>query len=174
MDQLEEVFLEKWDPCVLVIKLNYIKKNKNETVREFHDRFERLLQQIPVCHHPSHDFLLFIYTRAFMGQIIFPIKDKAPRTIHEIYNMATEIEANTSSFKEQSFVPEVKACDPRDTPDIPKRVPSLETSIEEDLEQDISQQEVEEGGLDGGYQSHDEEQEFTHASAEDNEDMVKE
>jgi hypothetical protein len=64
--------------------------------------------------------------------------------------MATEIEANISSFKEQSFVPEVKVCEPKDTPDIPKRVPSLETSIEETpkyLEQDINQQEVEEGIL---------------------------
>jgi hypothetical protein len=66
---------------------------------------------------------------------------------------------------------------PKDTPDIPKRVPSLETSIEEtlkDLEQDISQQEVEEGGLDEGYQSHGEEQESTHASSKDNEDLVEE
>jgi hypothetical protein len=116
MDQLEEVFLEKWDPCVLLNKLNHMKKNKNEIVREFHDKFERLLQQIPVSHHLSHDFLLFLYTKAFTGQISFPIKDEAPRTIQEVYNMATEIEANISSFKEQSFVPEVKVCEPKRYP----------------------------------------------------------
>jgi hypothetical protein len=27
MDQLEEVFLKKWDPCVLINKLNFMKKN---------------------------------------------------------------------------------------------------------------------------------------------------
>jgi hypothetical protein len=37
MDQLEEVFLEKWDPWVLINKLDHIKKNENETIREFHD-----------------------------------------------------------------------------------------------------------------------------------------
>jgi hypothetical protein len=46
--------------------------------------------------------------------------------------MATEIEANNSSSKEeQSFVPKVKIGEPQDMPDIPKRIPSLETSHEE-------------------------------------------
>jgi len=112
-----------------------------------------------------------------MGKISFPIEDKSPRTIHEVHNMATEIEANISSFKEQSFVSEVKACEPKYTLDIPKRVPSLEKFIEEtleDFEQDISLQEVEEGGFDEGYEYHVEEQEFTHAFIEDKEDMVEE
>jgi FMN phosphatase YigB (HAD superfamily) len=42
------------------------------------------------------------------------------------------------------------------------------------LEQDIDQQEVEERDLDEGYQSHGKEQEFTHASTKDNEDLVEE
>jgi hypothetical protein len=42
------------------------------------------------------------------------------------------------------------------------------------LEQDIDQQEVEERDLDEGYQSHGEEQEFTHASSKDNEDVFEE
>jgi hypothetical protein len=90
MDQLEEVFLEKWDPCVLINKLTHMKNNKNETVREFHDNFERLFQQILVIHHPSHDSLIFLYTKSFAGKISFLIKDEAPRTIQEVYNMATE------------------------------------------------------------------------------------
>jgi hypothetical protein len=81
MDQLEEVFLRIWDPWVFLNELNHIKKNENETVREFHDKFERLLQQIPTRHHSTHYFLLFLYTKAFTGQISFPIKYKAPSTI---------------------------------------------------------------------------------------------
>jgi hypothetical protein len=76
--------------------------------------------------------------------------------------MATEVEANISSSKEkQSFVPEVKIGEPKDTPDILKRIPFLETFVEEfpkRLEQGIDQQEVEERDLDEGYQSHGEEQ----------------
>jgi hypothetical protein len=134
MDQLEEVFLEKWDPGILIDRLDRIKKNKNETVREFHDRFERLLQQIPTNLHPSHNFLLFLYTKAFTGQISFPIRDEAPRTIQEIYHLAIQIEEDISLFKkEQSLVPEIEVGEPKDTPDVPKRVSSLETPVEETL-----------------------------------------
>jgi hypothetical protein len=56
-------------------------------------------------------------------------------------------------------------------------IPFLETSVEaflKGVEQDIDQQEVEERDLDEGFQSHGEEQEFTHASSKDNEDLVEE
>jgi hypothetical protein len=47
MDQLEEVFLKRWnikeDPRVLLNKLNHIEKNENETVREFHTKFQKIL-----------------------------------------------------------------------------------------------------------------------------------
>jgi hypothetical protein len=85
MDKLEEVFLKRWsvkeDPSMLLIRLNNIKKAKNEIVREFHDKFERLIQQILTSHHPSNNFLLFLYTKAFTEQLGFLLKDKAPRMI---------------------------------------------------------------------------------------------
>jgi hypothetical protein len=166
MGQLQEVFLKRWnikeDPFVLLNELNYIKKNENETVREFHDKFERLIQQITASHHSSNNLFLFLYTKAFTRQIGFPIRDKTPRTIQESYHMATEVEANISSSKEeQSFVPEVKIGESKNTQDIPKRIPSLETSVEETpkgLEQDIDQQDIDERELDEAYQSHGEEQ----------------
>jgi hypothetical protein len=69
MDQLEEVFLKIWnikeDPIVFLNKLNYIKKAENETVREFHDRFDKLIQHIPASHHPSNNFFIFLYTTNF-------------------------------------------------------------------------------------------------------------
>jgi hypothetical protein len=182
MDQLEEVFLKRWnikeDPMVLVNKLNYIKKNENETVREFHTRFQKMSRQLPRTYRPRPQFLIFLYIRAFSGQSKFLLDKKGPRSIQEAYDMATKFEANISSSKEeQSFVPEVKIGEPKDTPDILKRIPFLETSVEEfpkGLEQGIDQQEVEERDLDEGYQSHGEEQEFTHASSKDNEDLVEE
>ena len=86
---------------------------------------------------------------------------KGPRSIQEAYGMTTKFEPNISSSKEeQSFVPEVKIGEPRDTPDILWKIPFLETSVEEfskGLEQDIDQKEVEERDLDEGYQFHEEE-----------------
>jgi hypothetical protein len=85
MDQLEEVFLKIWsvqeDPNMLRTRLNNIIKSKNETTREFHDKFERLVQHIPKSHHPSKKFLLFLYTKAFLGQMGFLIKEKEPKKI---------------------------------------------------------------------------------------------
>jgi hypothetical protein len=72
MDKLEEVFLKRWgvkeDPNMLLIWLNNITKPENEIVREFHDKFERLVQKIPVSHHPSNNFLLFLYTKALQDK----------------------------------------------------------------------------------------------------------
>ena len=66
MDKLEEVFLKIWsvkeDPNMFLIRINNITKAKNEIVTEFHDKIERLIQQIPASHYPSNNFLLFLYT----------------------------------------------------------------------------------------------------------------
>jgi hypothetical protein len=175
MDRLEEVFLKRWsikvNPNVLLMRLNGLTKAENETVQEFHDKFERIVQQIPVSHHPSSSFLTFLYTKAFSGQLKFFLNIMKPRTIQEAFDIATQVEAKIPSSKEeQSFVPEVKACEP-------KGVPSLETSIEEtpeDLEQDISQQEVEERGPNEVSQSHEEEHGISHSSSKEDEDVVEE
>jgi hypothetical protein len=107
MDKLEEVFLKRWsikeDPNMLLIRLNNLVKQENETIREFHNRFETLLQKIPVSHHPSHSFLLFIYTKAFTGQLGYLLRDKNPQTIQEAQEVATRIEDNLLSSKVEPF-----------------------------------------------------------------------
>jgi hypothetical protein len=107
MDQLEEVLLKVWsveeDPKMLLTILNNITKAKNETVMEFHDKFERLVQQIPKSHHPSNNFLLFLYTKNFLGKMGFLIKDKAPKTIQESQEMVMNIENNLISSKIEPF-----------------------------------------------------------------------
>ena len=69
MDQLEKVFLKRWnikeDLMVLLNKLNHIKKVVNETVKDFHTKFKRMSQQLPTTHHPVYEFLLVIYIRDF-------------------------------------------------------------------------------------------------------------
>lgn len=88
---------------MLLTRLNDIKKFENETVREFHAKFERLLQQIPKSHHPGGDYLLFLYTKAFSGQFGFMLRDKGPKTIQEVHEIATRIKANLSSSKVEPF-----------------------------------------------------------------------
>jgi molybdopterin-guanine dinucleotide biosynthesis protein A len=131
---------------VLLKKLNHINKNENDIVREFHTRFQKLSQQIPRTYRPRPQFLIFLYIRAFSRQSKLMLDKKGPRSIQEAYDMATEVEANISSSKEeQSFVPEVNIDEPKDTPDILKKIHFLETFVEEflkRLEQGINKQEV--------------------------------
>jgi hypothetical protein len=69
MDQLEEFFLKIWsdkeDPNMLLTRLNNIKKVESDTVREFHENFEIILQHIPKSHHPLNKFIIFLYTKSF-------------------------------------------------------------------------------------------------------------
>jgi hypothetical protein len=87
MDRLEEIFLKQWsvkeDPNMLFIRLNNLTKQENETISEFHDKFEKLMQNIPVNHHSLDSFLLFLYTKAFTRKMGYFLRDKAPKTIQE-------------------------------------------------------------------------------------------
>ena len=139
----------------------HIKKVENDVIGEFHTRFQKLSWQLPRTYHPRPQFLIFLYIMELSGQSKFPLDKNGPSSIQEAYDMATYVESNISSSKgERSFVSEVNIGEPKDTPDIPKRIPFLEISVEEflkGLEQEIDQQEVEERDLDEGYQSHGEE-----------------
>jgi hypothetical protein len=88
---------------MLLIRLNNLVKQENETVREFHDKSETLLQNILVSHHPSDIFLLFLYTKAFTGQLGYLLIDKNPQTIQEAQELATRIEDNLSSSRVEPF-----------------------------------------------------------------------
>jgi hypothetical protein len=59
---------------MMLIRLNNITKQENETVRELHDKFESVVRNIPVSHHPLDNFLLFVYTKSFTGQMGFILR----------------------------------------------------------------------------------------------------
>jgi hypothetical protein len=154
---------------MLLKRLEYIKQIENETIREFQDRFENLLWQIPRSHHPEDKYLTYLYTNALLVHLGFLLNKKGPKTLHEAHNMAIEIEANISLFKKgHLFTLDSLSLE---------RLISLKTFVDyfqERREKDIDQQGLEEKSFNEGVQSHEEEKEITHASIEDNEDMVKE
>jgi hypothetical protein len=103
MEQFEKTFLERWgiqleDIPTLLKELEHIKKAKNETVRDFHDRFENMLYHIPESHHPEERYLVHLFTCALLGYLSFPLNEIAPRTLDEAYYMAAVIEHKISSF----------------------------------------------------------------------------
>jgi hypothetical protein len=98
MDRLEEAFLKRWsvkeDPNMLLTRLNNLAKYENESIWEFHTRFETLLQRIPTSHHLKDDYLVHVYTRSFNGQLGYLLRYKNPQSIHEAQELATKIEGN--------------------------------------------------------------------------------
>jgi hypothetical protein len=101
MEQFEETFLERWgiqleDIPVLLEKLEHIKQAEDETVRDFQDRFENMLYQIPEIHHPEEKYLIHLFTRALLAHLGFPLDKRAPRMLNEAYSMAARIEENIS------------------------------------------------------------------------------
>jgi hypothetical protein len=107
MDRLEEAFLKRWsikkDPNMLLTPLNSLAKYENESIQEFHTRFETLLQRILASHHPKDDYLVHIYTRSFNGQLGYLLRDKNPQYIQEAQELATKIEGNLLSSKIEPF-----------------------------------------------------------------------
>ena len=94
-----------------------MEQTKNKTAKEFHTRFENLLQQIPRSHRPEDKYLFYLYTNALLVNSGFILIKKGPSSIQEAYCMAIQIEENISLFKgEHLFTPETKVDDPKDTP----------------------------------------------------------
>jgi hypothetical protein len=163
MKQLEETFLKRWgikleDTPILLKRLKHIKQTENETIRQFQDRFEDLLFQIPRSHHHENKYILYLYTNALLVHLRFPLSKKGPR-----------IEANISLSQERHLFT-------LDTLSL-ERLVSFETftvDFQEEGEQIINQQEAKHKDFDEVFQSHKEEQRITHSSAENNEDVVEE
>jgi hypothetical protein len=62
-----------------------------------------------MSYHPSDNFLLFLYTKAFTGQMGFLLRDKPPKKIKEAQEVAAKIEYNLSSSRfEPISAPRVK------------------------------------------------------------------
>jgi hypothetical protein len=118
---------------------------------------------------------MYLYTNALLVHLGFLLNKKGPKTINDAYYMAMQIEENISlSKRKHIFSLGTKVYDPKGTPDTLTLERLLSLDIFERREQVINQQEVEESDPNEVFQSHEEGQEFTHASTEDNEDMVKE
>jgi hypothetical protein len=56
-----------------------------------------------VSHHPANNFLIYIYTKDFTGQLGYLLRDKNPQTIQEAQDLATKIEDNLHSSKIEPF-----------------------------------------------------------------------
>jgi hypothetical protein len=87
------------DIQMLLKELEYAKQTENETVKDFWDRFDRLLYQIPENHHPEDKYLFYLFSDALLVHLGFLLSKKTPKKINEDYNMAMRIGVNISLSK---------------------------------------------------------------------------
>jgi len=81
-------------------------------------QFQILLYQIPETYTPKENHLVYLYTNALLVHLGFLLNKKGPKTLHEIYNMVIQIEANISLSKgKHIFSLGTKINDPKDTSD---------------------------------------------------------
>jgi hypothetical protein len=133
------------DIQMLLKRVEYVKQNENETVRDFEGRFEGLLYQIPRSHYPKDKYLVYLYTNALLVHLGFLLNKKRPKTLHEAHNMAVQIEEHISLSKRKHIFPlGTKVDDPNSTPDTFNLEKLLSLDIFGRREQVINQQEVEE------------------------------
>jgi hypothetical protein len=102
----------------LLRKLDCIRQTKNETVSYFEGRFQIFLYRIPTTYTPKEKYLAYIYTNALLVHLGFLLSKKRPKTLHEAYSMAIQIDANISlSEGKHIFSLGTKIDDPEDTSD---------------------------------------------------------
>jgi hypothetical protein len=66
---------------MLIAHFNYIKKNENETMSEFDNRFDRLYSHIPKDLCPADATVHLLYVNAFDEQFCFILKEKNLTTL---------------------------------------------------------------------------------------------
>jgi hypothetical protein len=76
----------------MLTQLHEMKKKENEMVKDFDERFDRLLRDFPNKLKPSDGAILLHYTNAFEGQFGFVSRDKSPTTLEMEKEHASKIE----------------------------------------------------------------------------------
>jgi hypothetical protein len=98
LKDLTDAFIEKWgekkDHCQLLAALNSIKKNENETMDEFNQKFNELVSSMHTDIKPPNDAILIYYVEAFGGEMRYHLRDKEPLNLKSAQEIAVKIDKN--------------------------------------------------------------------------------
>jgi hypothetical protein len=105
-EDLENSFIKRWgderDMTFLFSQYQEIQKHEEESVREFNDRFNALLNQISSNSLPETT-TLNRYLFSFEGHFQFLLKDKSPKNLREAQDIAFQLEDNLKLCKPDDF-----------------------------------------------------------------------
>jgi hypothetical protein len=85
---LTHAFSERWvdrhENCYWLDALDSIKKEENETMKEFNKRFNDLIHDLPDDIRPPNDAILIYYMGAFSGETYYQLRDKKPSSLRRL------------------------------------------------------------------------------------------
>jgi hypothetical protein len=106
LDAFTKRWEEKRDHRHLLVALNTIKKNENETMEEFNKKFNELVSSLHTNIKPPDNSILIYYIEAFGGEMRYRLRDKEPTnlksdqetTIKMDKNMQASVKSNLPGF----------------------------------------------------------------------------
>jgi hypothetical protein len=78
----------------LLVALNTIKKNENETMDEFNKRFNEIVSSMHTDIKPPESAILIYYIEAFGGEMRYQLRDKEPTDLKAAQETANKIDKN--------------------------------------------------------------------------------
>lgn len=97
-DELLSAFMMQFGERVSISdyfdKFLKIQIRNGELVLEFNIRFAKILNEIPESYKPDDQMCLVVYLSAFDQKMSYLLRDKEPKTLHQAFMTAIEIENN--------------------------------------------------------------------------------
>jgi len=103
--QFVKIFLDRWiikvNLLVIIEEYNQLRRQPDETIQQFSDRFNQAYYSMPSNIRPPPDSALLHYPRAFDPEIEFQLRERNPSTLEHMQNMAVDVEVNLQIRREK-------------------------------------------------------------------------
>ena len=97
-EALYQTFINRWeqkkDPLHILSEYNTIKRGPQETVLDYCARFNNVYNAIPQNLRPPPDLALYTFPDGFDSDMAYQLRERAPRTLAEMQDIAVSVEAN--------------------------------------------------------------------------------
>jgi len=101
LNDLLDAFIKKWGEEKyhrhLLAALKIIRKNKNETMDEFNNKFNELVSSMHTNIKPPDNAILIYYIEAFGGEMRYQLRDKEPTNLKIAQDTTIKIDKNTKA-----------------------------------------------------------------------------
>ena len=88
-----------------MVSLDGVKINKNETVEEFNNRFNQIVQRLHTYIKPPKTTIFIYYLDAFDGYLSFKIREKYPQNLKATQDSTIKIDKKMIAYGSMKLYP---------------------------------------------------------------------